>query len=286
MAEGSVVITGSSTGIGKACALDLDKRGFRVFAGVRKEADGEALKAEASERLVPVMIDVTDVKGIAGAVKAVEEAVGEAGLYGLVNNAGIAVAAPMEFIPMDRFEEQMRVNVTGQVAVTQAFMPLIRKAKGRIVNIGSDNGKLTMPFNGAYCMSKHAMESFSDALRIELKPFGIQVVLIEPGSIDTPIWEKSVADARRLLEELPDEAGELYEEEISAMFRIAGKMEDMAEPVEKVTKVVARALESPRPRTRYVVALDGKINVFMARWLPDRTRDWVVMKIIKYFVGD
>ncbi|MEK7693262.1 MAG: SDR family oxidoreductase, partial [Chloroflexota bacterium] len=185
----SVVITGASTGIGEACALHLDALGWRVFAGVRKGADGEALQRKASARLIPVRIDVTDQASIASACDAVAQELGARGLDGLVNNAGIAVAAPLEFVPIDDLRRQLEINVIGQIAVTQAFLALIRTARGRIVNIGSVSGKLATPFTGPYSASKFAMEALTDALRIELRPWKIEVSIVEPGSIATPIWE-------------------------------------------------------------------------------------------------
>src|SRR5439155_3574156 len=146
----SIVITGASTGIGRACALRLDRMGFRVFAGVRKTEDGEALKQQASERLTPVVIDVTDVASIARAAEMVAAEVGEAGLAGLVNDAGIAVAGPLEFIPIEELRKQLEVNVIGQIAVTQVFLPLLRKGHGRIVNMGSISGRLAVPLLGPY----------------------------------------------------------------------------------------------------------------------------------------
>src|SRR6266568_4897165 len=162
---GSVVVTGASTGIGEACALRLDRRGFRVFAGVRREVDGGALKQKASSRLTPILLDVTDASSIKSAAAAVVAALGEEGLSGLVNNAGIAIAGPLEFLPIDELRRQFEVNVIGQIAVTQAFLPLLRKGHGRIVNMGSIAGKSALPFTGPYCASKFALEALTDSLR-------------------------------------------------------------------------------------------------------------------------
>jgi NAD(P)-dependent dehydrogenase (short-subunit alcohol dehydrogenase family) len=168
--QGAVVITGASTGIGRACALSLDALGFRVFAGVRKSDDGESLRRVASDRLTPVFIDVTDKQSIAAAAGSVSREVGTAGLVGLVNNAGVAVPGPLEYLPLEELRRQLEINLVGQLAVIQAFLPLLRKARGRIVNISSLAGKLTTPFNGAYSAAKHGIEAFSDALRMELTP--------------------------------------------------------------------------------------------------------------------
>ena len=192
----SVVITGASTGIGEACALHLDQLGWRVFAGVRKDSDGEALQRKASPRLMPVRIDVTDAASIAGAREIVARELGDRGLDGLVNNAGVVVAGPLEFVPMDDLRRQLEINVIGQIAVTQAFLSFVRTARGRIVNIGSVSGKMATPFVGPYAASKFAMEALTDALRCELRPWGIQVSIVEPGSIATPIWEKDAGGRR------------------------------------------------------------------------------------------
>ena len=177
----SVVVTGASSGIGEACALRLDKLGFRVFAGVRREADSEALKRKASDRLIPIFLDITEASSIAAAVDVVAAAVGEAGLSGLVNNAGVVIAGPLEFLPLDQICKQFEVNVIGQITVTQAFLPLVRQGHGRLVNIGSLAGRVAMPFIGAYSASKFAMEALTDALRVELRPWKIRVSLIEIG---------------------------------------------------------------------------------------------------------
>src|SRR3990172_8450526 len=183
-----VVITGASTGIGEACALRLDKLGWRVFARVRKEADAERLKNEGSERLTPAFIDVTDEGSIMKAEETVRAVVGEAGLAGLGDNAGVGIHGPLEFLPIEDLRRQLEVNTIGQIAVTQAFLPLIRKGRGRIVNIGSIGGKMATPFLGPYAASKFAMEALTDSLRQELRPWDIHVAIVEPGSIATPIW--------------------------------------------------------------------------------------------------
>src|SRR5258708_33287478 len=182
----SVVATGASTGIGEACALRLDRRGFHVFAGVRREVDGGALKQKASGRLTPILLDVTDASSIKSAAAAVAASLDEEGLSGLVNNAGIAIAGPLEFLPIDELRRQFEVNVIGQIAVTQAFLPLLRKGHGRIVNMGSISGRLAFPLLGPYAASKFALRALTTALRMELRPWGIPVSIIEPSGIATP----------------------------------------------------------------------------------------------------
>src|SRR3990167_7866879 len=196
----SVVITGASTGIGAACAIELHRRGFRVFAGVRKAADGLRLQEQASRWLAPLMIDVNDEASIAEAAKTVAGSLDGGRLVGLVNNAGIMVGGPLETLPPGELRRQLDVNVVGQLAVTQAMLPLLRECRGRIVNVGSFSGRVAVPYSGAYAASKHALEAMTDALRIELRRWGIAVSIIEPGSVKTPIWDKARGEADRVLD--------------------------------------------------------------------------------------
>ena len=277
----SVVITGASTGIGEACALHLDGLGWRVFAGVRKDADGEALQRKASARLMPLRIDVTDGASIASARDAVARELGERGLDGLVNNAGIAVAAPLEFVPIDELRRQLDVNVIGQIAVTQAFLPLIRKARGRIVNIGSVSGKLATPFMGPYSASKFAMEALTDALRIELRPWKIEVAIVEPGSIATPIWEKAQVMADEIEAQLPPEGHTLYDGAIKALRVFADEAAKRGIPPAEVAKAVAHALTAKKPKTRYIVGSDARQQALLAKFAPDRLRDALIARQLK-----
>ena len=276
----TVVITGASTGIGEACALHLDQLGFRVFAGVRKEIDGEALKRKGSERLQPLLLDITEGRSIAAAAATVREAVGEAGVYGLVNNAGIVVACMLEFVPLEELRYQLEVNVVAQVAVTQAFLPLLRKARGRIINIGSNSGFLATPFLGPYCASKFALEALTDSLRIELRPWGMDVSIVEPGDIRTPIWKKSSEAAERLLRALPKEAHELYDSSLGPVRAAAENSAARAIAPDAVARVVARALRAKRPTTRYRVGKDSTIQALLARFVPDRLRDALIANYI------
>jgi len=276
--RGAVVVTGASTGIGQACALRLDKIGFQVFAGVRKEADGESLKRQASERLTPVFIDVTEEASIASAADTVAAAVGAAGLAGLVNNAGIVVPGPLEFQPLGDIRQQIDVNFIGQIAVTQAFLPLLRKRRGRIVNIGSIGGRMATPFLGAYAASKFAMEAFTDSLRMELQPWGISVSIVEPGSIATPLWEKGQAAADEIDRKLPQTGHDLYDPAVAAMRRVADKLARAAIPPSAVAKAVAHALTAKRPKTRYLVGRDAKLQAAVAKLVPDRMRDWLIVQ--------
>ncbi|MEX2247579.1 MAG: SDR family oxidoreductase [Dehalococcoidia bacterium] len=278
--RGAVVITGASTGIGAACALRLDGMGFRVFAGVRRPADGDALKAKGSSRLTPLIIDVTDAAQIAAAVDTVRAATGERGLAGLVNNAGIVVAAPLEFVPLDDLRRQLEVNVVGQVAVTQAFLPMLRDARGRIVFMGSIGGRMSTPFIAPYNASKFALEAITDALRLELRPWGIHVSIIEPGSIATPLWDKSQAAADALEQQMP-KALEMYGPAVDAVRKAAVEFADRGIPPDAVAKFVAHALTAKTPKTRYIVGRDARLQAALVKIVPDRMRDRLVAGQLK-----
>ena len=272
----AVVITGASTGIGEACALRLDKQGWQVFAGVRKEADGERLTQQASGPLTPIILDVTDEAQIRAAAGSVRATVADAGLAGLINNAGIGIGGPLEFLPLDDLRLQLEVNLIGQVAVTQAFLPLIRKGQGRIVNIGSIGGRMATPFVGPYNASKFGMEAITDALRQELRPWGIHVSIVEPGSITTAIWDKTRSMADEMQGKLSQEARDLYDPFIAPIREATEKIEQAGIPPDEVAKFVEHALTARNPKTRYVVGRDAQIQRVLAKFAPDRIRDRLV----------
>jgi NAD(P)-dependent dehydrogenase (short-subunit alcohol dehydrogenase family) len=276
--KGSVVVTGASTGIGEACALHLDKLGYRVFAGIRKALDGEALRRRASERLVPVRLDISDETEIRQAARNIVESLGSEGLAGLINNAGIVVGGMLEFLPLEALRRQLEVNVIGQIAVTQALLSSLRKARGRIVNIGSVSGLISSPFTGAYSASKFALEALTDSLRMELRPWKIHVSLIEPGFVQTPIIAKSLAAAEELRAELPAEAFQLYGPAFQAVENATRRESAKGVPADVVAKAVEHALTSPRPRTRYVVGSNSGFQIGLARALPDRWRDALITR--------
>jgi len=269
------MVTGATKGIGRATALRLDGAGWRVFAGFRKEADAEGLRREASERLVPVRLDVTEAGAIEEAAETVGEQVGGEGLRGLVNNAGVALAAPLEFIPIDAFREQVEVNLTAQLAVTQAFLPLLRRAHpaGRVVNISSVGGRVGGPTIGAYHASKWGLEGMSESLRVELRPWGIWVSLIEPGMIATPIWSTASAAADRLMERMPPRAVELYGPSIEAARENAATATTRGIPPDAVARAVEKTLTARRPRDRYLVGTDARMGALVVAHLPARLRD-------------
>jgi NAD(P)-dependent dehydrogenase (short-subunit alcohol dehydrogenase family) len=258
----TVLVTGASTGIGRACATRFVERGCRVLAGVRKAGD-------APEGTEEVMLDVTDAEAIASAAAHVDR------LDGLVNNAGIVVACPLEFLPLEELRHQLEVNVVGQVAVTQAFLPAVRAARGRIVVVGSIAGRSALPFLGAYAMSKHALEAMADSLRVELAPDGIHVAIVEPGTIATPIWSKP----RPLIDTLPAEAAQRYGRRMASFRRIAAKRAAVAAAPEIVVSAIEHALVAERPRTRYLVGRDARIRAAIER-LPARTRDRLVARVL------
>ncbi len=278
--KGAVVVTGASTGIGHACALHLAGLGYLVFAGVRSQADAERIGREGSGRLSPLLLDVTNAAAIEQAAKEVRAAVGDAGLAGLVNNAGIVVSSPLEFVPLDDLRKQFEVNVIGAVAVTQAFLPLLRRAKGRIVNIGSIGDRNALPFVGPYAASKSALAALNESLRRELRGSGMEVSLIEPGAVATPIWDKSEAAADERLAKLPPEAERLYGTALEKMRAAAKKVSAGAVPPEEVAKAVEAALTSPRPRTRTLIGTEAKVQAFLRWLLPDRVLDAFFAKVL------
>ena len=273
----AVLITGASTGIGRAAALRLDADGWRVYAGVRREQDAEALRAAGSERIEPLILDVTDPAQTAAAVARIG-AEGEGRLDGLVNNAGIAVPGPLETLPLDDFRRQVEVNLTAQVAVTQAMLPLIRPARGRIVFIASIGGRIAFPLNGAYHAAKFGIEAVGDVFRQELRPWRISVSIVEPGSIDTPIWERGAQNAEEIEARAHPEQEALYGKAIASFRKVVQDLADRGIPPEKVAEAISHALESGRPRTRYLVGLDAKVQARLKVLIPDRVFDRIVAR--------
>ncbi|MBE2268775.1 MAG: SDR family oxidoreductase [Anaerolinea sp.] len=277
MAEKYVLVTGAAKGIGRASALHLDKLGFTVFAGVRRQADGDSLCRDASPRLRPILLDVTDGDQIAAAVQQITAVVGAAGLHGLVNNAGVAVAAPLEFVPLDDVRWQLEVNVVGQLAVTQAFIPLLRLARGRVVNISSIGGKVATPLIGSYVASKFALEALTDALRMELKPWDIDVVAVQPGEIATPMWDSAGTIANQIMERMPAKAQELYGAALERLRQRAIKSGKNGASPQIVAEAVAHALTAPRARVRYLVGADARFVGRVIVNLPARLRDRMIL---------
>jgi NAD(P)-dependent dehydrogenase (short-subunit alcohol dehydrogenase family) len=280
MAErGAVVVTGASTGIGRATALHLDGRGFEVFAGVRRQEDADALRAAGSERLRTLTLDVTDAASVAAAAEEVAGALNGSGLAGLVNNAGVVVGGPLEFLSLDELRRQLDVNLVGQVAVTQQLLGQLRAGRGRIVNVSSIGGRVAPPFIGAYTASKAALANLSDAWRRELRPWGIWVTAVEPGAIATEIWGKGEQQASERMGIATPEERELYGEAIPRVLEASAKTSKMAIPPERVAKRIERALTARRPRDRYLVGPDARVQAALGL-LPARAADGILARFM------
>jgi NAD(P)-dependent dehydrogenase (short-subunit alcohol dehydrogenase family) len=262
------LVTGASTGIGRACATHLAGLGFHVLAGVRDPAD-------APDGLEPLRLDVTSESDVAAAA----ERVG-AELHALVNNAGIAISGPVEIVPVEEWRRQMEVNLLGQVAVTRALLPAVLRARGRVVNMSSIGGRVANPLFGPYSASKFALEAVSDALRREVGPHGVRVISVEPGGIATPIWGKGMDDTRRLIGGMSEDAARRYATLIPAVTKVVERMALDGLPPEAVAEVVGRAVTARRPRARYVVGRDAKIQAIAARLLPDTAMDALIRRAL------
>jgi NAD(P)-dependent dehydrogenase (short-subunit alcohol dehydrogenase family) len=275
MPSGTVLVTGASTGIGEATALHLKELGFDAVAAVRKDEDAERLGLSG---LRTVKLDVSDADSIAGA----RRQLGDGPLAGLVNNAGIAVAAPLEFLPLDQLRRQLEINLVGQVAVTQAFLPALRAARGRIVNVSSIGGRVALPLVGAYNASKFGLEAVSDSLRRELHSHGVDVIVIEPGGVKTPIWKKGNALADEIVDGMPPDAERLYGPLMEALRRETVKIsEERGIEPREVAEAIGTALTAKRPRARYLVGRDAKMRGPVAKLLPDRVMDRLVARAMR-----
>jgi NAD(P)-dependent dehydrogenase (short-subunit alcohol dehydrogenase family) len=265
----SVVITGSSSGIGRACALTLDRKGFRVFAGVRRDADAEALRSAASDLLVPVHVDVTDSASIQAMADQVAAAVGEAGLYGLVNNAGTTLPSPIEYL---------EVNLVGPLAVTKALLPLLSRGRGRVVNVTSVGGKAAVPFMAPYVAAKHGLEGLSDVMRLEFGQLGVDVAVIEPGFVGTSMGAKLVEDTDATIRTLPEQGRRRYGGQLTAIADGVSKHAAHGSDPDVVAADVLHALTSGKPRTRYASGAGASRMLFMRRFLPDRRFDRIILR--------
>lgn len=263
----TVLVTGASSGIGRTTALLLARLGAHVLAGVRTQAAAEAL----GDTVTPVQLDVTSQADI--------DALALTRLDGLVNNAGIAVTAPLEFLPLDELRRQLEVNVVAQLAVTQACMPALRASRGRIVNVSSIAGRVALPLYGPYAASKFALEALSDALRREQQD--VAVVLVEPGAIATPIWDRSVAAADALYAAMPPVAHDRYDALVNKLKGMAAGQGEEGEPPEAVARVIATALATANPRTRYVIGRSARIQAALARALPGRAMDRLLARALR-----
>jgi NAD(P)-dependent dehydrogenase (short-subunit alcohol dehydrogenase family) len=268
----TVLVTGASRGIGRATALRLANAGWDVRAGVRSEADGALLASEA-EGVTPVVLDITD----AGQVAALDDVLPDR-VDAVINNAGVVVAAPVEALGLDDLRAQLEVNVVGQVAVTQAVLPRLRVARGRVIFVSSISGRVSAPFMGAYSASKYALEALADALRLELRPWGVAVSLIEPGAIDTDVWRNAQDQAQETENAMSSEHRRLYQRHIDGMRKLITQTQRRTTNVDKVAAVIERAVTTPRPRARYVVGLDARAQLAIGAALPTAALDAAVAR--------
>jgi NAD(P)-dependent dehydrogenase (short-subunit alcohol dehydrogenase family) len=262
----TALVTGAGRGIGRATVQALLDAGWEVVAGVRREADAPA-------GTTPVLLDVTDAAQVAALPDALP-----AGLDAVVNNAGVVVSGPVEGVAPDELRRQLDVNVVGQVAVTQAVLPKLRERRGRVVFVSSVTGRASSPFLGAYAASKFALEGLADALRVELRPWSMPVVLIEPGSIDTDLWRNADKDVDAAEAALTPALRDLYAERLAGMRKTVTRIQGQTAPVEKVAEAILKALTDERPKARYLVGLDAKAQVAMRAALPTRAFDAVVAR--------
>lgn len=276
----AVVITGASSGIGRACALTLDKEGFAVFAGVRKDTDAEELRAAASRRLTPVHVDVTDPASIRAMTETVAAEVGGDGLAGLVNNAGTTLPCPVAHLPLAGFRGQLEVNLTGPLAVTQALLPLLRTGRGRVVNVTSVAGKVAVPMMAPYAAAKHGLEGLSDVMRLELGQLGIRVAVVEPGYISTSMHGKLERDTEETIRSLPDDDERArYGKQLRTLAATIGHHATNGSPPEVAAGAVLHALTSRRPRTRYPVGAGARRLLMLRRVLSDRLFDRAILRV-------
>ena len=278
--ERSVVITGVSTGIGYATAKLLAERGFQVFGSVRSEADADRTGRDLGPNFCPLLFDVTDQPAVNKAAELVRAKLGQNRLFALINNAGVEMAGPLAYLPVERLRAQLEVNVIGVLAVTQAFLPLIGTepdrigSAGRIINISSMLGRLAVPFVGAYCASKFGLEGLSDSLRREMMLFGIDVIVVEPGAIVTPIWEKAEG---KLLNEYPNTP---YQLSLSKFVETAMKSGREGFPASRVAELIERILSTKKPKARYTLIPKHFVEYTIPRLLPARLLDYLMGKYL------
>jgi NAD(P)-dependent dehydrogenase (short-subunit alcohol dehydrogenase family) len=275
------MVTGTSSGVGRSTALLLSGSGFEVLATVRNEADALALQKQNPDHIHPVIIELRNQGMIIDAVRQTADITGQDGLYGLVNCAAMLHCGPLEYFPRELWFEQYDVNLFGPMALTQAMLPLIRKANGRIVNIGAVGGGISLPFYGAIASSKIAFEAVNDCLRRELHPFGINVSIIEPGGIATPANNKMRDSVTRFLTELEPIGQARYGEAMEAFSQWAFKMHQHNLSPEKVAETVMKALQARRPKVRYRLGWDSRGAALLMQLLPDRWFDKIILKISK-----
>jgi NAD(P)-dependent dehydrogenase (short-subunit alcohol dehydrogenase family) len=272
----TVLVTGASRGIGRETALRLARAGWQIYAGVREPGDGEALKRDApAGRIQPLILDVADDAQVAALAETLP-----AELDAVVNNAGIVVPGPVEALTPAGLRQQLDVNVVGQVAVTQAVLPKLRRARGRVVFMSSVSGRVSTPLLGAYAASKFAIEALGDALRLEVAPWGIHVSLIEPGAIDTEIWRSALDQANEVETSLSADHRALYARHVAGLRKTIPRIQKQTSSPEKVAAAVERALTEEKPRARYLVGPDAYVQLGIQRVLPPRARDGLFARLV------
>ncbi|HET7813703.1 MAG TPA: SDR family oxidoreductase [Candidatus Baltobacteraceae bacterium] len=274
-ASRAVLVTGASTGIGYAAAVSLAASGYAVYAGVRGESDAQRLRS-AHPSIEPLLLDVTNANDIAAAAQHIKSRATP--LHGVINNAGIAVAGPLEYLPVDEVRRQFEVNVFGALAVTQAVLPLLRESRGRVVFVSSVSGQIAPPYIGPYAASKFALEAMADALRMELSAFGIAVSVIQPGNVKTPIWQKGRDAKDAMVAMLPQIAITHYGQAIDAVTRVTQREEQTGIDAAVVAAAIERALTDAQPKARYPVGDPPGWQRRMASLLPERWRDKLVLR--------
>jgi NAD(P)-dependent dehydrogenase (short-subunit alcohol dehydrogenase family) len=273
-----IVVTGASTGMGAATARELARRGFHVLAGVRRDVDADALRGDGIE---PHILDITVESDVAAIAERVARDPQGLPLRALINNAGVAINAPVEALPIAEWRRQFEVNLFGHVAMIQALMPSLLRSSGTVVNISSLGGKVALPTYPAYAGSKFALEALSDSLRREVSRLGVKVVVIEPGAVKTAMAERGVATADRLKDGMTADQRERYGELVDAMSNLARSFDKDGVSAEHAAKVIAKAAIASRPRTRYTVGRDAAILARLSRVLSDRVLDRVVRLVLR-----
>ncbi|MBU1075741.1 MAG: SDR family NAD(P)-dependent oxidoreductase [Spirochaetes bacterium] len=274
----SVLITGTSSGIGRSIALSLDRSGFQVFAGVRTKRDAMKLKKMASKHLITVIIDVTKKETLLKTKKIISSYIKDRGLWGLINNAGVNISGPLEVLPIIEFKNQFNINVIGPLEVIKLFLPLLRKSKGRIINIGSISGRISAPFIGPYAASKSALRSITDSLRMELRSWDISVILIEPGNVSTSMWKKTLSTAEQIAQSFSSEAHNLYDDFIITAYKARKALGKKGLALAKINQAILHALTSKNPKYNYLLGMDAKIFTLVAKFFPISFRDWLFLR--------
>jgi NAD(P)-dependent dehydrogenase (short-subunit alcohol dehydrogenase family) len=280
-----IIVTGASTGIGAATAKELARRGFHVLAGVRREADAEALNAAGLAGLEPHILDITVESDVAAIAARVAGDPAHRPLRALINNAGIAVNAPVESLPLPQWRRQFEVNLFGHIAMTQALLPALLLSSGTVVNVSSVGGKVVLPTYGAYAGSKFALEAVSDALRREVSDLGIKVVVIEPGAVKTEMAERGIATADGLLSQMTAPQLARYGDLAAAVTAQARSFGKDGVSAEHAANVIAKAATASRPRTRYTIGRDAAILLRVSRMVSDRVLDRIVRLNLRSFAN-